>query len=368
MPASHIAIYNDLRGSNNSLIYREASSNLALGEGMEAILRGALIGRWWGPRDRAWVPTVRCNWRCVFLGRRMECLPDSSVAPSTCIDQGSVPAEGAGAGMLEEFHAADCVVRRSTRNCWGTVLPWSLTVTWWPTSRPLLPTPSEPHFAARACSPSRSTMYTLMELPRCVATLPRPRASPRPWAPGPRDNRKRGHGRSGCGWRVCGVDCQPAGDSAADAVSHPELRRSRPRLSDCGRDAIGNSARTSRVEHELHAQGQATAVIARGLSGNPVGPRFPAAWSRRSELAGAGVRRREQRPASSAAFFHHNRPLRGLPHQARLTLGSRQRSSNGFVDAITEAAKGVPAARTAVARAMAPHPLAPLAPGLAEHS
>ncbi len=40
MPASHIAIYNDLRGANNSLTYREASSNLAVGEGMESILRG----------------------------------------------------------------------------------------------------------------------------------------------------------------------------------------------------------------------------------------------------------------------------------------------------------------------------------------
>ncbi len=31
MPASHIAIYNDLRGPNNSLTLREAVANVALG-------------------------------------------------------------------------------------------------------------------------------------------------------------------------------------------------------------------------------------------------------------------------------------------------------------------------------------------------
>ena len=41
MPASHIAIYNDLRGPNNSLTYREASSNVAIGEAYETIRRGS---------------------------------------------------------------------------------------------------------------------------------------------------------------------------------------------------------------------------------------------------------------------------------------------------------------------------------------
>ncbi len=40
MPASHIAIYNDFRGPSNSITMRESSSNLALGEGFEAIRRG----------------------------------------------------------------------------------------------------------------------------------------------------------------------------------------------------------------------------------------------------------------------------------------------------------------------------------------
>ena len=41
MPASHLAIYNDLRGPNNSLTMREAAANLALGEAFQIILRGS---------------------------------------------------------------------------------------------------------------------------------------------------------------------------------------------------------------------------------------------------------------------------------------------------------------------------------------
>jgi 3-oxoacyl-[acyl-carrier-protein] synthase II len=41
MPASHVAIYNDLRGPNNSLTLREASANVAVGEAFQIILRGS---------------------------------------------------------------------------------------------------------------------------------------------------------------------------------------------------------------------------------------------------------------------------------------------------------------------------------------
>ena len=40
MPASHIAIYNDLRGPNNSLTHREAAGNMAIGEAFRVIARG----------------------------------------------------------------------------------------------------------------------------------------------------------------------------------------------------------------------------------------------------------------------------------------------------------------------------------------
>ncbi|MFM8984598.1 MAG: beta-ketoacyl synthase N-terminal-like domain-containing protein, partial [Planctomycetia bacterium] len=41
MPASHVAIYNDLRGPSNSITMREASGNLTLGEAYATILRGS---------------------------------------------------------------------------------------------------------------------------------------------------------------------------------------------------------------------------------------------------------------------------------------------------------------------------------------
>lgn len=41
MPASHIAIYNDLRGPSNSLTMREASANSAIGEATHLIARGS---------------------------------------------------------------------------------------------------------------------------------------------------------------------------------------------------------------------------------------------------------------------------------------------------------------------------------------
>ena len=41
MPASHVAIYNDLRGPNNSLTMREAAANLALGEAFFTMERGS---------------------------------------------------------------------------------------------------------------------------------------------------------------------------------------------------------------------------------------------------------------------------------------------------------------------------------------
>ena len=40
MPASHVAIYNDFRGPNNSLTLREAAANLAVGEAFQIIRRG----------------------------------------------------------------------------------------------------------------------------------------------------------------------------------------------------------------------------------------------------------------------------------------------------------------------------------------
>ncbi len=41
MPASHVAIYNDLRGPSNSVTIREASSAASISEAVATIRRGA---------------------------------------------------------------------------------------------------------------------------------------------------------------------------------------------------------------------------------------------------------------------------------------------------------------------------------------
>ncbi len=107
MPASHIAIYNDLRGANNSLIYREASSNLALGEGMESIIRGKI--------DRAVVGATGSSvnpYRAVQLAMSLPWAQNGVSARQLCRPfdvhrTGMVPGEGAGAVILEEFRAAE---------------------------------------------------------------------------------------------------------------------------------------------------------------------------------------------------------------------------------------------------------------------
>lgn len=106
MPASHIAIYNDLRGVNNSLIYREASSNLAVGEGMEAIRRGRV--------DRVVVGATGSSvapYRAVQLAMCLPWAQNGVPAARLCRPfdvhrSGMVPGEGAGAMILEELHSA----------------------------------------------------------------------------------------------------------------------------------------------------------------------------------------------------------------------------------------------------------------------
>src|SRR5204862_6352454 len=53
LPASHIAIFNDLHGPNNSLTMREASSNLAVAEAYCTVVRGhadAMLAGATGPK------------------------------------------------------------------------------------------------------------------------------------------------------------------------------------------------------------------------------------------------------------------------------------------------------------------------------
>lgn len=106
MPASHIAIYNDLRGPNNSITLREASSNLAITEAFYTISRGsadALIAGATGTRVHP-LRTIH-----VALQEQLACngvAPEKLSRPFDRDRTGSVMGEGAGAIVLEELESA----------------------------------------------------------------------------------------------------------------------------------------------------------------------------------------------------------------------------------------------------------------------
>jgi 3-oxoacyl-[acyl-carrier-protein] synthase II len=105
LPASHIAIFNDLRGPNNSLTMREASSNLAIGEAFATIVRGhadAIIAGSTGTK--------------IHPARTIHVVTQEEIAsgdepfrlsrPFDLHRTGAVMGEGAAAVMLEELETA----------------------------------------------------------------------------------------------------------------------------------------------------------------------------------------------------------------------------------------------------------------------
>jgi 3-oxoacyl-[acyl-carrier-protein] synthase II len=105
MPASHLAIYNDFRGPNNSLTLREASANAALGEAYQIILRGdaelMLVGAT-GTRLHTMKILHAVEQEEVFLGDE----PATASRPFDRDRSGMVLGEGAGAIVLEELATA----------------------------------------------------------------------------------------------------------------------------------------------------------------------------------------------------------------------------------------------------------------------
>ena len=106
MPASHIAIYNDLRGPNNSLTLREASSNAAVGEAFRTIARGS------ADMIVAGATGTRVHPMKIVHSIIQEEVANGSVEPARASRPfdlnrgGMVLGEGAGAIVLEELEAA----------------------------------------------------------------------------------------------------------------------------------------------------------------------------------------------------------------------------------------------------------------------
>jgi 3-oxoacyl-[acyl-carrier-protein] synthase II len=106
LPASHIAIFNDLRGPNNSLTMREASSNLAIAEAYCTIVRGHTDAILAGATGTKVHPA-----RTIHVVTQEEVAvqdgdPASLSRPFDRHRAGAVLGEGAAALMLEELEYA----------------------------------------------------------------------------------------------------------------------------------------------------------------------------------------------------------------------------------------------------------------------
>ncbi len=107
MPASHIAIYNDLRGPNNSITLREASANLAIGEAFWTIARGSadiIVAGATGTRIHP-LRTVHVVLQEQVAGNGID--PTSACRPFDKDRTGAVLGEGSGAIVLEELETAE---------------------------------------------------------------------------------------------------------------------------------------------------------------------------------------------------------------------------------------------------------------------
>lgn len=106
MPASHIAIYNDLRGPNNSLTMREAAGNLAIGEAFRTIQRGHATMMVAGATGTRIMPMQAIHALQTEQMAAENCDPAKASRPFDKHRTGMVAGEGAGMIVLEELSSA----------------------------------------------------------------------------------------------------------------------------------------------------------------------------------------------------------------------------------------------------------------------
>ncbi len=106
MPASHIAIYNDLRGPNNSLTMREAAGNLAIGEAFRTIQRGHANMMVAGATGTRILPMQAIHALQTEQMAAENCDPTKASRPFDKNRTGMVAGEGAAMIVLEEISSA----------------------------------------------------------------------------------------------------------------------------------------------------------------------------------------------------------------------------------------------------------------------
>jgi 3-oxoacyl-[acyl-carrier-protein] synthase II len=107
LPACYIAIYNDLRGPNNSITIREASANLALGEAFHIVQRGGadiIVAGATGTRIHP-IRTVHVVLQEEVAEDRGD--PATMSRPFDRGRTGMVLGEGSGAVILESLESAE---------------------------------------------------------------------------------------------------------------------------------------------------------------------------------------------------------------------------------------------------------------------
>lgn len=121
MPASHVAIYNDMRGPNNSLTHREAAGNLALGEAAFTISRGHAELMVVGATGTRILPMNAIH---ALQQEEVACNGVDPAAASRPFDRqrsGMVLGEGSAAIVLEEYESA----KARGAAILGEVIGWS---------------------------------------------------------------------------------------------------------------------------------------------------------------------------------------------------------------------------------------------------
>ncbi len=123
MPASHVAIYNDLRGPSNSITVREASANLSIAEATTIIKRGSadvMVAGSTGSRIHL-LRTIHVVLQEQLADRHTNAIggdPTKACRPFDTDRNGMVLGEGAGTLILETLESAE---KRGAK-IWGEVI------------------------------------------------------------------------------------------------------------------------------------------------------------------------------------------------------------------------------------------------------
>jgi 3-oxoacyl-[acyl-carrier-protein] synthase II len=120
MPASHIAIFNDLRGPNNSLTMREAAGVMAIREAVQTIERGhadRMVAGATGTKIHSF-KTLHAVQQEQLANPELP--PAEACRPFDADRTGTVVSEGAGALVLEEYEAAQSRGARIYGEVFGT--------------------------------------------------------------------------------------------------------------------------------------------------------------------------------------------------------------------------------------------------------